>query len=222
MSNPNSRLMVVARYNETLEWLKEKPFSNHPVLVYNKGVNEHFYNPGNVVHLNNVGREGHTYLYHIVTHYDDLTDIILFLPGSVHLPSKINHCKRMVQRIEETRQAIFLSTPIHMPVLYDFKLDEWTCSSPENKHIHPESKLTLSPIRPFGKWFESRFGNYSLSHISYCGILSVSKKDVLQHPKSYYESLLKELSDSSNPEVGHYVERSWQAIFSMKDTRIDW
>ena len=41
----------------------------------------------------------------------------------------------------------------------------------------------------------------------------VSRNDIRQHPKKYYQNFLDELSKSPNPEVGHYVERSWCAIF---------
>jgi len=212
--------MVVARYNEKLEWLKEEPFSKYNALIYNKGVNDDFYHKGDVVQLDNVGRCDHTYLYHIVNHYDHLTDILIFLPGSVNLPHKIEKSKQILQKIEETQQAVFISEPVDKKQLYDFKLDEWMATSHENSSINNETTLELCKIRPFGKWFESKFGTHVLTHVSYGGTLSVSKKDVLQHPKSYYENLLEELSHSSNPEVGHYVERSWQAIFSLKDTVI--
>lgn len=220
-----TKLMVVARYNESLEWLKDKPFSEFPVLIYNKGVNDHFYRPGQseVVSLDNVGREGHTYLYHIVQHYDDLTDIIVFLPGSVDFSIKIEKGKTMVERIQETNEAVFLAScmnEIQLYYLYHFIIRSHTCSSPENNLLNPESNLEPSKIRPFGKWFNETIGLYPLIHVSYNGILSVSKKDVLQRPKSFYENLLQQLNHP-NPEVGHYIERSWQAIFSMEETRIE-
>ena len=65
--------IVVARYNENLEWTKN--FLN--VIVYNKGnpLSDDF----NHFALNNVGREGHTYYKHIYDNYDNLTDYIIFL-----------------------------------------------------------------------------------------------------------------------------------------------
>lgn len=213
-------LIVVARYNEKLEWLKEDPFSKHQVIVYNKGVNEDFYHAGKVVPLKNLGREGHTYLHHIVKNYDNLHDITIFLPGSSDLPRKIEKTKKMVQRIDQEKKAVFITESVCQKDLYHFTMEQYCSTSPENKSLNSDSTIELSKIRPFGKWFEEMFCDSVLTHVSYCGILSVSKKDVLQHPKSYYENLLKQLSYSSNPEVGHYVERSWQAIFSMKDTMI--
>ena len=64
-----SKVIVVSRYNENLEWLKEFPFNLYPVIIYNKGTNDEFYKPDNlikIVNIENVGRCDHTYLYHIV------------------------------------------------------------------------------------------------------------------------------------------------------------
>lgn len=211
-------LVVVARYNESLEWMKDPPFSSYNILVYNKGINHDFYSPGKVSNLKNVGREGHTYLHHIVKNYDHLNDITIFLPGSLDMPHKMEKGKRMMAEIEKRQKAVFLSESDKVSTLYDFTISEYHSTSSENNDINQESKLDLANVRPFGKWWQDKFGKDALTHYSYCGILSVSKKDVLQNSRSYYEELLEELSHSSNPEVGHYVERSWQAIFNMKDT----
>jgi len=210
--------LVVSRYNESVDWLKDPPFSNYPVTLYNKGPNEDFYQTGTVVPLENVGREGHTYLYHIVANYDHLSDITVFLPGSLNMPHKMETGKELIQEIETRKQAVFLGRPTSLEEMYDFSLEEYAATTPENHSINQESKLVLSRTRPFGQWFEERFE--TLTHWSPGSIFSVSKKDVLQHPKSYYETLLEEVSHSSNPEAGHYLERSWQAVFSMKDTVI--
>jgi hypothetical protein len=45
------------------------------------------------------------------------------------------------------------------------------------------------------------------------GIFAISKKDILQHPISYYETLIKDVDECSNPESGHFFERSWYALF---------
>ena len=86
--------------------------------------------------------------------------------------------------------------------LYDFKLDEWTTSHGKNKNANSESTLKLASVRPFGKWFESRFGNIKSNYVSYGGIIAISKRDIQQHPVRRYEDLIKELETSSNPEVG--------------------
>ena len=169
-----------------------------------------------VINLDNVGRCDHTYLYHIINNYDNLTDITIFLPGSGNMGAKLNKIKNLIQFIKKHNSAIFLSNEQYTNVkddLYNFTLDYWSASHGQNRDINPESKLEISKIRPFGKWYECYFNDIHIHHVSYWGIFSVDKRDILQHSKEYYESLIVQLSNSSNPEVGHYIERSWGAVF---------
>jgi hypothetical protein len=107
--------------------------------------------------------------------------------------------------------------------LYNFTLDEWKTTDERNSNS-PIS-MEKATVRPFGKWFESKFGDLRVDYVTYSGILAFSRKDIIQHSKEYYQSFLREL-ESPNPEVGHYIERAWVAIFHplhnplfMKDTR---
>jgi hypothetical protein len=209
--------IVVSRYNESLKWLNDEPFVKYPVICYNKGVNDDFeiQNIKKVVKLTNVGRESHTYLYHIIHNYNNLADITIFLPGSADLPHKITRSKSTIDKCEMYQTTVMIGKK-HESVkndLYDFTIDSWGSTSKENKTINPEDTLELANIRPFGKWFESTFPNIEIEYIPYNGIFAVSKHHILQHPKSYYEELIHQLSNSSNPEVGHYFERSWAAVF---------
>jgi hypothetical protein len=71
---------VISRYNEDLEWLKEDPFNKYPVICYNKGLNNDYYQPTNmkIINLENIGRIDHTILYHIITNYDSLASVSIF------------------------------------------------------------------------------------------------------------------------------------------------
>jgi hypothetical protein len=54
----------------------------------------------------------------------------------------------------------------------------------------------------------------------YWGVFSIDKRDIIQHPITRYIALINQVNTSSNPEVGHYLERSWCAIFyPMKYTK---
>jgi len=217
-------MIVVARYNEKLYWLKEEPFNKYPVTIYNKGPNDDFYKPPDckIITVENIGRCDHTYVYHIIQNYDSLNNITIFLPGSTNIDFKLDHAKLLFKNIKEKNKAVFLSNKIpNLDDLYNFQLDNHVSSSIENIKINPETRLEISPIRPFGKWAEARFGNFNITHVTYWGIFSVSNKDIIQHPKSYYENLIKDVSNSSHPEAGHYFERSWQSIFlPMKNTLV--
>ena len=67
--------IVIARYNENIDWAL--PY-NDIVLVYNKG-NNNIPKFSNVFNIQNIGREGHTYLYYIVTRYNELPNRTIFL-----------------------------------------------------------------------------------------------------------------------------------------------
>jgi hypothetical protein len=211
-------VMVVARYNEDLSWLEKDPFLNYNSIVYNKGINDNFllYNVIKTINLKNVGRCDHTYLYHIITNYDNLADITIFLPGSVNMDDKMIKATKIFKALEKHNNSIFIATVTSSNIkkeLYNFQLDEWVSSEKMNTVINNESKLELAPIRPFGKWYEDKFPNIVIQHVTYGGILCIAKHHILQHSKEYYMNLIKELENSSNPEVGHYIERSWEAIF---------
>lgn len=196
-----------------------QPFNKYRTTIYNKGPNDNFQKHSSIksiVKLDNLGRCDHTYLYHIVNNYDNLAEITVFLPGSCNMQNKKEKAIRLIETIEETGSAVFISDSKHENVkteLYDFVLDEWVCSDDANKSINNEKTLDKSKIRPYGKWYESNFGNLKITNITRMGIFSVSKKDILQHPLDYYKNLMVQLETSSNPEVGHYFERSWAAVF---------
>jgi len=215
-SKPNI-VLIISRYNENLEWLKKDPFNKYPVYIYNKGKNDDFYRPENtieVVSIENVGRESHTYLYHIIQHYDELNDILIFLTGSNDLNHRFEKSKRIIEEIEKNNSAVFIahSTNNVRNDLYNFTIDNYICSHPSNSSDAVHS-IDPAPIRPFGKWFEDKFGDVTVTNIALNGMFSVSKQDVLNKPKSFYEDLIKDLDHHSHPEAGHYFERSWEAIF---------
>lgn len=212
--------LVVARYNEDLNWMKQDQIDKYSnVTIYNKGKNQDFYHKpsSKIVTIDNVGRCDHTYLYHIIQNYDHLADIVAFLPGSADMGFKVNQTQRLFDTIEREDKAAFVNTRTFQTplrdVYNDFQLDEWKASDTRNTEINSESKLEPSKYRPYGAWYDHYLKDTKAYTLSFYGIFSVAKEDIQQHPKSYYENLIKELSNSSNPEVGHYFERSWVAIF---------
>ena len=210
--------IVVARYNEDLKWLGEAPFNKYPVIIYNKGSNDDFIkwkNIKEIVNLENVGKCDHTYLYHIIRNYYNLADVTIFLPGSNDTDYKSDKSKILLGAVEQHGDTVFVGERYDDIKIekYNFKLDKYITKYSKNKSLNPESTLKLASVRPFGKWFESRFGDIKINYISYGGIIAISKRDIQQHPVSRYENLIKELETSSNPEVGHYFERAWAAVF---------
>jgi hypothetical protein len=177
-----------------------------------------------IVHVENVGRCDHTYLYHIVKNYHNLANVTIFLPGSVNMPKKMKKATKQIEEVEKHKNTVFIGThhPEGVKEAYkEFQLDEWVASDNNNQEINSESTLKKADPRPFGRWYQKHFQDTHVEYISYMGILGISREDIVQHPKSYYEELLKELDDHSNPEVGHYFERAWAAVFyPMKQAKM--
>jgi len=121
--------IVVARYNEKIEWTKN--FSN--VIIYNKGENnlDCSYHQ---IFLDNVGREGHTYYKYICDNYDNLPDYVIFLQGRPfdHSPNIISNLHKYIDNIDSlTIDFKFLSKTI-----ITSSLDQQRDTYSECIHIH--------------------------------------------------------------------------------------
>jgi hypothetical protein len=220
--------IVIARYNENLSWTLETPFNEFKYIVYNKGDNEDFEkkNVKQIINLENVGRECHTYIKHIVDNYDRLSNVLVFFPGSIDIDYKKwkgimtlngiknNHCEKAFFLCHYEKSGV-------LDLFSEFKISNWCSTDSANVAKNNESKLTLSKLRPFRKWFLHNFGNIGVQHYNYNSVISIDKRDILQHRKFRYEKFLDELSISSSPEVVHYMERSWGALFHpIRHTKI--
>eukprot|EP00469_Lotharella_globosa_P010073 CAMPEP_0167778350 /NCGR_PEP_ID=MMETSP0111_2-20121227/4204_1 /TAXON_ID=91324 /ORGANISM="Lotharella globosa, Strain CCCM811" /LENGTH=337 /DNA_ID=CAMNT_0007668643 /DNA_START=14 /DNA_END=1027 /DNA_ORIENTATION=- len=68
--------VVLAHYDEDLTWVSEAR-NLHPSIVYTT-YSKSDQPPKGTIHIRNVGRESHTFLYHIVKNYDQLSDWTVF------------------------------------------------------------------------------------------------------------------------------------------------
>lgn len=83
--------MVVARYNENLDWLKSVPWN---YIVFNKGEDNLPKWIKNEIKLPNIGREAHTYLIYIIDNYDNLPDFCIFVQGN-----PFEHSKQLLEKM---------------------------------------------------------------------------------------------------------------------------
>lgn len=98
---------VIARYNENVDWAQYLP--GH-VFIYNKGSNDIQISGDNIsiIQLQNVGREGHTYLHHIIQNYKYLAKTTVFLQGNPFDHS--NHLLQLVRQYNDFSEFQPLST----------------------------------------------------------------------------------------------------------------
>lgn len=68
--------IVISKYNENIDWIKN--IKKHKITLYDKSSNP----VENSIKLKNIGREGETFLYHIINNYYNLDDVTVFLQGN--------------------------------------------------------------------------------------------------------------------------------------------
>ena len=222
-NNTSDVQLVIANYEEDLDWVNNLPDTLYDKLtIYNKGTPKNYNNLLNknkeIFQLPNVGREGHTYLHHIINNYDNLTDITIFLPGSTYtFYQKKDQLDIIISHLQNKKESIIIgfTDPTYITSELDtFMIDEYEITSEENKQRNPGVVLELASIRPFGKWIKANFPGETLNCIGYRGVVVVSKTDIHKRPREFYEKLITQLQ-TQNPEVGHYIERAWPLILSV-------
>jgi len=183
--------IVVARYNENIEWTKQFP----NVIIYNKGnqLNDDY----NEILLNNVGREGHTYYTYIYDNYDILEDYTIFLQGNPfdHSPNIINHLNQYINNKELNIGFKFLSERI-------------ITSSFNGSRYHRRIPL----IDIYEKLFNERKEDMNFTFGAGAQFI-VSKKNILKRPKEFYLKIIEILQHHINPIEGFVIERFHKIIF---------
>lgn len=206
--------LVINRYNENIDWINELTDIN--IFVYDKG-DEFITSKQNVkvIPRDNVGRESESYLYHIISNYDNLDDVIVFtqaypfdnIPGFLNYRDdffevKNNYFNWYGTRIMECDEN---GCPDIYPILSG----------------HPnEYGRTLKTI------YEEVFDKPCPTKITYkpCGSFCVSKDLILKNEKSIYEKFISYLNYpeqksydgifKSNAYEGHVIERMWGLMFN--------
>jgi hypothetical protein len=161
---------VISKYKEDISWVKD--ISSY--IVYNKdesNINEEY------VNIPNIGREAHTYLYHIITNYDKLDDLTCFLQGNPfdHLVVPLSH-------IENIKIDGYL--PICRIETCDIN------GGPQNPYLEMDKVF-------FSKYFlnKPQFINYSTG-----AQFIVSRETILNRSKEFYENVLEDFKRTDIPE----------------------
>lgn len=199
--------IVVARYNEDVRWLSSYAQCDYHIKIYNKGPtkveleeNESL----NIYTLPNIGRETHTYLHYIITHYHNLPDRVVFTQGN-----PFDHCNpQILVRVVYSGASAMSQNAV--PVKHMTKNDK-ICNY--NGHELINSGYTLGEV--YDKIFQIPFPeDYK---IYFGAIFSVSCELIRKYPLSFYEKLLGFISVGQNPEFAHFMEWSWYNIFNYAE-----
>ncbi|MCJ1400260.1 hypothetical protein MMC11_003464 [Xylographa trunciseda] len=207
--------IVIAHYNEDLSWLGQDAKS---CTIYSKG-GEGAAPPYPHNAIRNIGREGHTFLYHIIERYDSLADVTLFLQGRVddHFSITLDEVKERARQTQPGQVTTFpyrdLETFDHWDGIPWDEYPSWRKWSSMSSSV----KAARTPAEYWKLFFPGKAVPASVG-FQPGALFAVRKEDVRQHPRSFYQLVMQEffLGDMAhvNPETGHLMERFWQAIFS--------
>ena len=218
MNPTSSTQFVIAHYNEDLTWVDPIIQST---IIYTKGSFRSTPYPDNTLTLPNIGREGHTYLHHIVSQYESLAEITVFLQGRID-----DHISLLPREIEErarhTEPGDVTTFPWRELEIFDCWdgipwadypcWEKWSAmrskQAPKTPGQYIQGLLHLEKV-PESIGFQPG------------ALFAVHRDTIRMRPLSMYKELLKEffLGEMAhvNPETGHYMERFWLALWKPKE-----
>ena len=195
---------IVISYYNSLDFQNILPLLDKDIkiTVYNKsGVS--LGGDFEEIMIENIGREGHTYLTHILNNYDKLSDVTVFIQDDIY-----NH-------------------------LFDnnYILNNLSTNISEEFYQFPCSWRSGPGARPFKRTVHKGFLDLNLGNdydikkfcekfnielpIEYstevCAIFLVSRNKILKHSKEFYSELINWLLLEKNN--GYTLEHTWKILF---------
>jgi hypothetical protein len=181
--------LVIARYNEDLNWVNY--VSNLNIYIYNKG--EKLVTNHKVIELENIGRESHTYISHILRNYGKLNDTI-FSQGNP-----------------------FTYTKDFIIKCYDYKGGYVEFNSPmvqRTDDVYPEWQGKGIDFRYYYKLLFGKDYEFDTIEFNPEAIFGVSKEILESIPFQFYLKIKDLLI--KDPHFAWTMERLWRFIFKVK------
>ena len=211
--------IVIARYNENIDWIKYINTNLFDIFIYNKGNNINInINNCKVIKLDNTGRESHTYLYHIINNFENLPEKIIFTQAH-----PFDHVRKtFINEINSFNNCSFDFFYFSRDVLnihYDNNSKKFLeQGSLNDKHWVNYHELTS----PIATTMKKIFQNYDEQKVNIFfgtgAIYGVNKQQIIRHSKDFYITCIDVLNNSldlKNPDEGHSFERLWHYIFKI-------
>lgn len=202
--------IIIAHYNEDIEWLK--PYAKN-VIIYHKG-NESTprFPVKKWVKLENVWREWHTYLYHIINNYNNLADINIFLQGNIedHKEEWIVF-NNIIDYIKEVQKKWFSTKKLELLVKKSPQINYiW-----KFKEMLENWKMVKSELS-FQNFYKDIFSKNQplVDIVFYWWCFWVNKNKILNREIKFYKKIMNYMDKTSNPEEWHYLERLWYNVFN--------
>lgn len=205
--------LVIARYEEDIDWIKNYIDIFDRITIYNKGDDIQlpwFDNPKiSIKNLPNVGREAHTYLHHFYTNYDNLCDDIICSQGWYQDKMTTEEYEELIKNGK--RRVYLLDIPL------DTTINKIHGGDIQQFIFYGEMLSTGLTYREYCETFFRPIRHQQSEMIStFFGIFYVSKNQVHKYTKDTYLNILENstISKHKNPEDAYYLERLWFYIYN--------
>ena len=161
----------------------------------------------NSIKLKNVGREFHTFCYHIVQHYDNLPEKIIFTASTLEKHKREQRLLYLLNYEGDHFCDCKVNASHGEKVIQDIP-DNWSNTWYSGRNLYPANP------HGFKQWYLTHVGNIDSSK-KRCGngIFKTSGIRIRKRPIEFYKNLIKELEVDNAPEAVHYLERLVSVIF---------
>jgi hypothetical protein len=207
--------IVISRYEEDLSWIESIPKGDFQFFIYNKGqkINSLLSSNFKVIDLENIGREAHTYLHHIIENYDLLPEKIIFTQARPNDHVSSNFKSEFLEFLSGEEEFRYFSiNTLEMKFLEDGVEESGNLNGLYWKNKHSLDSCCVTIPRSIISDIENKKWIFGTG-----AIFGVSKKFILRNSKEFYEKCLKFLTESKDPMVSpeaHAFERAWYLIFN--------
>jgi hypothetical protein len=190
--------VVVARYNENVDWVSQFDSNRFRLCIYNKGLKDL---AQEYVQLENLGREAHTFLYYIIKNYGEFPEFVVFLQGDIEV-----HCKEAIKNVLRHQDEVFFpladrSSMGSINEIYGQALGE-----------PPLPYQRTSKLRDFAlELLENEMPPFF--HFIHGAQFIVSKNLIQNRSREFYSKVFEKTRiDFSSP---WHLERMWEIIFKV-------
>ena len=199
--------IVVAQYEESVEWCQDSAYAKFDKYIYRKSHD-----------LPNVGREAHTYVSHIIKHYDALDNITVFVQGNPfdHLP--VGGFDQMISDAQRHPSGLSQNADFHERGCNNAYFN-FTIRNHMGNAVQPFVVVRKSPRElVFGEWLKEVCEiQYNTSPRWYIGACFAAKREAIRSVSlERWRTILESLSYDANPVTGHYMERAWYMLMDLE------
>lgn len=203
-------VIIGVRYKDPLptEFKHQLWFAKYPHLIYNRGKGEFPPIFNTIDMLENCGREGYVYLYHMYHNYDNLPNITIFAQYD-HLLSE-----------RECPDITSIMTGKNLADIND------GFAFVGNRCLDDRVRVFLYGYERWGKTLDdvtkqmdTMLGpGHAVTNPRYIptAFFAVTKEAIHRNSKDFYRKTAQLLGYDENPWQGHFFERAWPEVFKSK------